>query len=157
MPKVNVSQLIDKTFYPIYPLNYYSVFSINNEGDKALPIGKFKVGDSFVMDSYLLPIEPQTKNGVKYAKRSNLYLTFFRGKQYCAVIYNSKVFSLKDLKEQGVKTIEEQIKDEQEQNKTPLDKVFDVLGEGGKFVKNILIFGVIIYAVGYLAPKFQKK
>jgi hypothetical protein len=48
-------------------------------------------------------------------------------------------------------------KDEQEQNKTPLDKVFDVLGESGKFVKNILIFGVIIYAVGYLAPKFQKK
>jgi hypothetical protein len=157
MPKVDPSQLIGKTFYPIYALNYYDVNDINNKGDKAIPIGKFKVGESFVMDSYLSPIEQQTKYGIKYAKRSNLYLTFFRGKKYCAIIYNPNVFSLKALKEQGVKTIEEQIKEQQQQNETPLDKVFNVLGEGGKIVKNILIFGVIIYAVGYLAPKFQKK
>jgi len=157
MDKVNISQLIGKTFYPIYKLNYYKVFDINNEGDKALPVGRLNIGQSFVMDSYLLPIEAQTKYGIKYAKRSNLYLTFYRGKDYFAIIYNPNVFSLKDLKQQGVQTIEEELRAQEEANKTPIDKIFDVLGAGGKVVKNLLIFGVIVVAVGYLAPKFQKK
>lgn len=157
MPKVNVSQLIGKTFYPIYKLNYYKVFDVNNNGDKASPVDRLKVNESFVMDSYLSPIPAQTKYGINYAKRSNLYLTFYRGKDYYAIIYNANSFSLKDLKQQGVKTIEEELKEEEEKNKTPIDKIFDVLGAGGKVVKNILIFGVVVVAIGYLAPKFIKK
>jgi hypothetical protein len=157
MPKVNLNQLIGKTFYPIYKLNYYKVFDVNNDGDNAKPIGHFNVGESFVMDSYLLPIEAQTKYGIKYAKRSSIYLTFFKGKEYCAVIYNANAFSLKTLKEQGVLTVEEELKAEEEKNKTTIDKIFDVVGVGGKLVKNLIIFGVVIFAVGYLAPKLQKK
>jgi hypothetical protein len=154
--KVNVNQLIGKTFYPLYKLNYYDVFDINNDGDNAKSSGNFKVGESFVMDSYLLPIPAQTKYGIKYAKRSNLYLTFYRGKNYYAVIYNPNVFSLHDLQQQGVKTIEQEMKEEAEANKTPIDKVLDVLGAGSDVVKKLLIFGVVIIAIGYLAPKFKK-
>lgn len=155
--KVNISQLIGKNFYPIYKLNYYQVIDINNEGDNAKPSGRLKVNESFVMHSYLLPTEAKTKYGIKYAKRSHLYLTFFRGKDYFGIIYNPNAFSLKDLQQQGVKTISEEIKEQEEANKTPVDKVLDVLGAGGKVVKNLLIFGFIVFAVGYLAPKFQKK
>ena len=155
--KVNINQLIGKTFYPIYKLNYYDVIDINNDGDNAKPIGQLKVNDSFVMDSYLLPIQAQTKYGIKYAKRSNLYLTFFRGKKYYAIIYNPNSFSLRDLQQQGVKTITEELKEQEEANKTPIDKVFDFLGAGGKIIKNVLIFGVVILAAGYLIPKIQKK
>jgi hypothetical protein len=158
MPQVNVSQLIGKTFYPRIPIPYFDVYDVNNDGDKAMIKGFLKQNESFVMDSYLSPKEAYTSNyGIKYAKRSNLYLTFYRGNKYYGIIYTPFLFSLSKLQDQGVKTVEEERKQQEEENKTPIDKITDVFKGGAGMVKNLLYIGVAIFAIGYLVPKFNKK
>lgn len=161
MPTVNVNQLIGKTFFPRYAVRYYSVYDINNAGDKAVKTGVLQKNESFVMDSFLLPTEATTKNGIKYAKRSVIFFTFFRNGKYYGIKYDPNLYSLTKLTDQGVKTAAQEIKEAEEQNKTTSDKLTDTLTNlftgAGKTAKTLLFIGIGIFAVGYLAPKFLKK
>jgi len=157
MPQVSVNQLIGKTFFPRYTVRFYDVYDINNEGDNAKKSGVLQKNESFVMDSYLMPKEAYINNyGIKYAKRSNLYLTFKRGNKYYGIKYDPNLYSLKKLQEQGTKTIQQQEQEQIESEKTPVDKITDIFQGGAGMVKNLLYIGVAIFAIGYLIPKFQK-
>jgi hypothetical protein len=153
-------QLIGKTFFVTKPLEFYRVSDVNNFGDAARPVSnKLNTGYSFVLDSFLLPREAGTGNyGIKYAKRSNPYFTFFgTDKKYYAVIFkNDKRFSLSKLVEQGAKSDVQLAAEKAEENKTTSDKLNDLLTSGGKTLKTLLYIAVGIYAAGYLIPKFKK-
>jgi hypothetical protein len=161
MPIFSASQLIGKTFYVTRPLDFYRVSDINNDGDNAKPISnKLKSGYSFVMDSYLAPIQ-EYKNayGTKLATRTNYYFTFYGndGGYYAVVFVNDKRFSLSKLLEQGTKS-DEQIREEAEKAaETPVDVIKNLLTGAGKTTKTILYIGVGIIALGYLLPKILKK
>jgi len=158
MPQVKVSQLIGKTFYPRYTVRYYDVFDINNEGDNAKKAGVLQKNDSFVMDSFLMPVESYTnKYGIKYAKRSSLFFTFKKGNKYYGIKYDPNLYSLSKLQEQGTQTTQQEEAAQIEENKTPLDKIEDIFKSGAGLVKNLIYIGVAIFAVGYLIPKFEKK
>ena len=158
MPSVSVSQLIGKTFYPKYSVRYYDVFDINNKGDQAIKSGVLQKNESFVMDSYLMPKEAYTGNyGIKYAKRSNTYLTFKRGNKYYGIKYDPNLYSLSKLQEQGTKTVQQQQQEQIEAEKSPVDKITDIFQSGAGMVKNLIYIGIAIFAIGYLVPKFQKK
>lgn len=158
MPTYSAGQLIGKTFFTTKPLNLYRVLDINDLGDKAKPVSKLKTGYSFVMDSYLPATEPYTKTGVKYAKRSDIYFTFFgQDGKYYAVKYAKDNFSSKALKEQGAKTEEQIIEQKIEENKTPADLIKDFFEGAGKLGKNVIYIGLGVIAVGYLLPKILNK
>ena len=65
-------------------------------------------------------------------------------------------FSFKKLAAQGVKTEKEKIEEEEEKEKTLTDKIAETLQDAGKFLKWVVIAGLGIYAIGYLAPKLRK-
>lgn len=161
MPIFSPGQLIGKTFYVTRPLEFYRVNDVNDYGDKAKPVSnKLKTGYSFVLDSFLLPVEEYTNNyGIHYAKRSVPYFTFFgNDKKYYAVIFkNDKRFSLDKLVQQGAKSDVEIAKEKAEENKTATDKLSDMFASGGKMLKTILYVGLAVYAAGYLIPKLTKK
>jgi len=165
MALISISQLLDKTFYVTRPLEFFRVMDVNNLGDKAKPVkNKLKTGYSFVLDSYLAPLESATtKNGVKLAPRSSSYFTF-KGKDgnYYAVKYaNDRRFSLKKLQEQGVKTIVQEAEEKAEAEKTPIQKIEEkassVVTSAAGFSKNIIYIGIAVLAAGYLLPKILKK
>lgn len=162
MPIFSPGQLLGKTFYVTRPLEFYRVEDINKLGDKAKAItsNKLPAGYSFVLDSFLLPVQEYTNQyGIKYATRTNTYFTFYgRDKKYYAVIFkNDKRFSLDKLKEQGTKSDVEIQAEKTEENKTPVDKLTDMFAAGGKTLKTLLYIGVGIFAAGYLLPKILKK
>ena len=164
MALINPAQLIGKTFYTKKPLQVYSVKDLNDFGDKAKPISTMPTGSSFVMDSFLAPVTADyiSANGIHYAKRKFYYFTFFSpGPKYNAVIYSDDAFSFSLLAEQGTKTVAEEIKEKEEANKTDFEKISDkissLFGGIGSTLKTLLIIGLVIYGIGYLAPKFIKK
>ena len=159
MPTFSASQLIGKTFYTTKPLNFYRVSDINTLGDNAKPVSnKLKTGYSFVLDSFLLPTEPFTKYGIRYAKRSDTYFTFYgNDKNYYAVKYAKDNFSSKALKEQGAKTDEQIIKEKEQEQQTPADYIKNALISAGTLTKNVIYIGLGIFAIGYILPKILKK
>jgi hypothetical protein len=161
MPIFSASQLIGKTFYVTKPLDFYRVNDINVSGDDAKPISnKLKSGYSFVMDSYLAPIQGyKNAYGTQLATRTNYYLTFYGndGGYYAVVFKNDKRFSLSKLIEQGTKSDIEIQKEKEKANETPLDIIKNLLTGAGKTTKTILYIGVGVFALGYLLPKILKK
>lgn len=165
MALIRVSQLLDKTFYVTRPLEFYRVMDVNNLGDKARPVkNKLKTGYAFILDSYLAPLESATtKNGVKLAARSSSYFTF-KGKDgnyYAVKFANDGRFSLKKLQEQGVKTIVQEAKEKEEEEKTPIQTIKETTSKAvtsaAGFSKNIIYIGIAVLAAGYLLPKILKK
>jgi hypothetical protein len=155
MPQKTVSagQVIDKTLFLTKPANFYRAGDINQINPKPIS-NKLPIGYSFKVDSYL-DAKPD-KN------RMFFYWTFYgKDKKYYAIKHDPSGFSFDALKQQGVKTTEEVLKEEKEQNKTPVEKVTETVTDlftgAGKTAKNLLYIGVGIFAVGYLLPKFIKK
>jgi hypothetical protein len=161
MPIFSASQLIGKTFYVTKPLDFYRVNDINLQGDNAKPISnKLKSGYSFVMDSYLAPVEAyKNAYGIQYATRTNYYLTFYGndGGYYAVIFKNDKRFSLEKLKEQGAKSDAEIEAEKKKEAETPVDVIKNLLTGAGKTTKTILYIGVGVIALGYLLPKILKK
>jgi hypothetical protein len=164
MPLFSPAQLIGKTFYITRPLEFYRVSDIISKGDKAMPVSnQLRTGYSFVMDSFLLPVQEFTKYGFKTATRSNTYFTFFGSDKnnYAVIFKNDSRFSLNKLLEQGAITFKEELKKQAEDNKTTAEKITeslkDIFTGGGKTLKTVLFIGVGVFAIGYLLPKFIKK
>lgn len=161
MPIFSASQLIGKTFYVTRNLDFYRVNDINNEGDNAKPISnKLKSGYSFVMDSYLAPVQAfKNAYGTQIATRTNTYITFYGndGGYYAVVYKNDKRFSLSKLVEQGAKTDAEIKAEAEKAAESPMDVIKNLLTGAGKTTKTILYIGVGVFALGYLLPKILKK
>lgn len=159
MPTYSARQIIDKTLIAERPLNFYRVFDINNQGDKAKPVSnKLPKGYSFVVDSFLAPTEPYVSQyGIMYAGRKDLYFTF-RGKDgnYYAVKNERGAFDKKSLKQQGVLTVEEEIKLAEQQAQTPFDTLFQGFGKFGNFAKWIIIGVAAVWATGYIIKSTKK-
>jgi hypothetical protein len=157
MALINASQLIGKQFYIQKSIPFYKVSNINSLGDKAKPSGNLKVNYSFVLHSYLQPKESGYKDqyGLNYAKLTDYYFTFYgNDKNYYAVKYApDNRFSLKKLIEQGTKTVVQEQKEQEEKEKTPIDKITDLFSEAGSSLKKIIYIGLGIYAIGYLMQK----
>jgi hypothetical protein len=150
---VNAGQVIDKTLFLTKPANFYRAGEINTKNPKPVS-NKLPIGYGFKVDSYL-DAKPD-KN------RDFFYWTFYgKDKKYYAIRHDPSGFSFDALKQQGVKTVEEQKKEEIEENKTVAEKatetITDLATGAGKTVKNLLYIGVGIFAVGYLLPKFINK
>jgi len=161
MPIFSASQLIGKTFYVTRPLDFYRVNDINNAGDNAKPISnKLKAGYSFVMDSYLAPVQAfKNSYGTQIATRTNTYITFYGndGGYYAVVYKNDKRFSLSKLVEQGAKSDAEIKAEAEKEAESPVDVIKNLLTGAGKTTKTILYIGVGVFALGYLLPKILKK
>lgn len=164
MPLISINQLIDKTFYVTKKVPIFRVEDLNKYGDKAKKVGFLNPDYFFVLESYISPKEAgKDKYSLQYAKLSNYYFTF-RGKDgnYYGVKYvDDGRFSLKKLQQQGVKTIEEQKKEQEDKEKTPVEKatekITDIFTGAGKTFKTLLYIGAGVFAVGYLLPKILKK
>lgn len=164
MALISISQLIGKTFYVQKIIPYYDIISLNEKGDNAKPKGKLKINYSFVLDSYIspVPVAYKDKYYIYHSKLSDYYFTFkgSDGKTYAVKYANDGRFNTKKLKEQGVKTIEEERKEEAESKKTPIEKVSesvsDVFSGLSKTMKTILFIGVGVVAIGYLIPIIKK-
>jgi hypothetical protein len=161
MPIFSASQLIGKTFYVTRPLDFYRVNDINNAGDNAKPISnKLKAGYSFVMDSYLAPVQAfKNSYGTQISTRTNTYITFYGndGGYYAVVYKNDKRFSLSKLVEQGAKSDAEIKAEAEKEAESPVDVIKNLLTGAGKTTKTILYIGVGVFALGYLLPKILKK
>ena len=156
MPIISITQLLDKTFYVTKPIPFYRVQDLNEKGDKAKKVGDLKTNYFFRLDSYLQPREAGKDNySLTYAKLSDFYFLFRgRDKVYYGVKYiNDGRFSLQALKEQGVKTVEQERKEQEEKQKTPVDKITEIFQDAGSSVKKLLYIGLGIWAVGYLIQK----
>lgn len=165
MPLISLSQFIGKTFVIKNPTPFYRVNDVNNNGDKAKPVGTLKIGYSFIFDSFLTPREsgalpPYPCPPLCFGKREYYYFTFKgRDGNYYAVRYlqNGNQFDSSVLRQQGVKTVEEQLKAKEDSNKSILDTITDSFKGLGKTVKIVLFVGVGVFALGYLIPKITKK
>jgi hypothetical protein len=164
MPLFSPAQLIGKTFYITRPLEFYRVSDIISKGDKATPVSNnLRTGYSFVMDSFLLPVQEFTKYGFKTATRTNTFFTFFGTDRnnYAVMFKNDGRFSLDKLLEQGAITFKEELKKQAEENKTTAEKITesikDIFTGGSKTIKTVLYIGVGVFAIGYLLPKILKK
>ena len=157
MATVDPGQIIGKTLFLKRSAIFYRGADICKDCNAymARPVSnKLPAGYSFVVDSFLAPA-PESN-------RSSFYWTFYgKDKKYYGVKHDPNLFSFDALKDQGVKTTAEIIKEEKEANKTPVEKATDTLKElatgAGKTARNLLYIGVGIFAVGYLLPKFIKK
>lgn len=161
MPIFSASQLIGKTFFVTRPLEFYRVNDINNDGDNAKPISnKLKTGYSFVMDSYLAPIQAyKNAYGTQLATRSNYYFTFYGadGGYYAVIFKNDKRFSLEKLIEQGAKSDVEIAAEKKKEQETTTDVIKNLFTGAAKTTKTLLYIGVGVVALGYLLPKILKK
>lgn len=160
MPLYNIRNLIGKTFVLKSPTKFYRVADVNNLGDKAKPVSNLlKKGYSFTLDSFLMPTDGGVdKYGIKRAKRSNYYWTFYGANgSYYAIIFNENLFDNSAIQQQGIKTVEQEVKESESESKSPFDKlsetVSDIFKGIGKTGKTLLIVGVSVWAVGYLMEK----
>jgi len=159
MPTYSARQILDKTLTAARPLDLYRVFDINNQGDKAKPVSnKLPRGYSLVVDSFLAPTAPYVSQyGIMYAGRTNLYFTF-RGKDgnYYAVKNERGAFDKKRLEQQGVLTVDEEIKLAEQQSQTPFDTLFEGFGKFANFAKWIVIGVAAVWATGYIIKSTKK-
>jgi hypothetical protein len=159
MPVYSASQLLNKTLKVARPLSFYRVIDINNLGNNAKPVSnKLPVNYQFVVDSFLLPTAGGPGNyGIVYAPRSATYFTF-KGRDggYYAVKNERGAFNKEALSQQGILTVEDEIKLYQEQTKDPLDKIFEGFGKFAGFAKWMAIGVAAIWATGYLIKTTRK-
>lgn len=114
------------------------------------------------MDSYLQPREagslpPYPCPPLCYGKRDFYYFTFKGndGNMYgVRYLQDQNQFDSKVLREQGVKTVEETRKEDEENLKPWYEKLGEQLG---KDFKKVLLIGIGVIAIGYLLPKINKK
>ena len=145
---VSAQDVIGKTLYPKVRINYWMGSQLKsgdlNDKDRA---GTLPIGYPFKVWSYAAPT----------ANRKNLYwLSKDENGKIIIVRMAKNVFDFKKLAQQGVKTEEQKIKEQQEQEQTIAEKIEQQLKSIGKFAKWIIIAGLGVYAIGYLAPKFRK-
>ena len=160
----SAGQLIGKTLVLNHSVNVYKVVDINELGDSAKPTRTMKQGDSFTVDSFLSPTSGYTSSyGIKYAKRSNPYFTFYAGNSYegIAIISDGR-FSIKSLTAQGALNVKEEVAAQTETEKEgTISGFFDnIKGFFGVIFKNIipiLIIIAVIVAIIYLSPLLTKK
>ena len=159
MPTYSARQILDKTLKVNRPLNLYRVADINNKGDQAKAVSnKLPKGYTFKVDSFLLPTEGYiSQYGIIYAKRSDTYFTF-KGKDgnYYAVKNERAAFDKNALKQQGILTVDEEIKLAEQQAQTPVDRLFEGFGKFANFAKWIAIGVVAVWATGYLIKSTKK-
>lgn len=158
MPLFSASQLIGKQIVLNKTVSVYSVFDINNLGDNAKPVTELQKDHFFTLDSYLLPTDGYTSiYGIHYAKRSDLYFTFFDlSKNYLAVkVKSDGRFSLKALRDQGALTVKEEIEKDKYENKTGVEKFFyDIFH--GQGAKTLLIVAALSISAAIVLPKILK-
>jgi hypothetical protein len=158
MPIFSAGQLIGKTFFVTRPLDFYRVSDINQFGDTAKPISnKLRRGYSFVMDSFLLPVQAYTSNsGVYHATRSNTYFTFkgHDGGYYAVIQKPDGRFSLDALSQQGAQSDLQLAQQAAAAAQTPAENFFSSLSAT---TKNLLYIAAGVLAAGYLLPKILKK
>lgn len=155
MSLISARQLVGKTLYLKKPSRFFRLSDVISQGAKAKPVSNtLKPGYFFAMDSYLAPTEQNTKYGFTTAKRNDYYITWYGndGKPY-AIIFQNDLFDLSKLKEQGVKTVTDELKEEKDLKSNWID---DLLKGVGKEAKNILYIGIAIWGVGYLFPKLKR-
>jgi hypothetical protein len=159
MPIFNATQLIGKTLFVTKPINFYRQLDIIQKGDNATPVkNKLKAGYSFVLDTFLMPVEENYNFGFKTAKRSDIYFVFTGNdnNKYAIKYISDGRISLKKLLEQGAKTIEQEEEEKKEANKTTAEKIEESLKNVGLTIRNIIYIGLAVIAIGYLAPKLKK-
>lgn len=150
--RIRLNQLIDKTIEIKTATPFYRAYDIQFV-DKAKPISnKLPAGYKLKVDSYLLktPTYTDPNYGVKYVARKDDYL-LFRGKdgKYYAVATKDLVLDKKVLKQEGIKTVKEEMREEAEAKLSTLDK----LARFGKY----LVIGIAgVWAAGYLYKSTRK-
>ena len=145
---VSAQDVIGKTLYPRVRISYWKGSQLKSgdldEKDRA---GTLPIGYPFKVWSYVAPS----------SVRKNLYWLMKDDNGQILIVKMAKnVFDFKKLTQQGVKTEEQKQKEQAESELTLADRIEQQLAKAGKFVKTILIVGLGIYAIGYLAPKFKK-
>ena len=145
---VSAQDVIGKTLYPKKKVNFWkgSQLKLGDllDKDKA---GTLPVNYPFLVWSFAAPSSVR-KNLYWMAKDSNGKIILVR--------HVKGDFDFKKLAAQGVKTEEQKIEEEKEKEKTLADKIAESLQSAGKFAKWVIIAGLGIYAIGYLAPKLKK-
>ena len=159
MPTVPVNQLIGKTIKLQRPAKFYKVSDINKLGDKATAIKNLlPKGYSMHIDTFLAATPGYTNlYGIKYAARKDNYLTFFGAdKAYYAIKEKDLFIGEQQRKEQEIKTTEEIKKEQEEADKTPIDKLFEGFGKFANFAKYLVIGITAVWATGYIIKQTRK-
>jgi hypothetical protein len=149
MPNIISAQdVIGKTLYPKKKVNFWKGSQLRSgdllDKDKA---GTLPVNYPFLVYSFAAPSSVR-RNLYWMAKDSNGQIILVR--------HVKGDFDFKKLAAQGVKTEQQKIEEEEEKEKTLADRIADTLKDAGKFAKWVIIAGLGIYAIGYLAPKLKK-
>ena len=148
MPTIDAQDVIGKTIYPKNIISFWKGSQLTTgdlkDKDRA---GTLPIGFPFKVWSFAAPTS--TRKNLYWMAKDN------QGKIFI-VRHSSKDFSFKRLAQQGVKTEEQKLKEQEESEKTLTDKLADIFKDTTKFLKYIVIAGLGIYAIGYLAPKFKK-
>lgn len=156
MPTVSARQLVGKTISVKTATPFYRVNDINNIGDQAKPVSnKLPAGYQFLIDSFLVKGPSFVDSyGLVKAKRSDDYLTFFgKDKNNYAVKVKDIFIGQKGMEQSGIKTVEQEIKEAEEAQKSDLEKLF---GGVGKYAKWLIIGIAAIWATGYLIKSTKK-
>lgn len=145
---VSAQDVIGKTLYPKVRIAYWKGSQLKSgdllDKDKA---GTLPVNYPFKVYSFAAPS----------SVRKNLYwMAKDSSGQIILVKHVKNDFSFQKLAAQGVKTEQQKIEEEKEKEKTLADKIAESLQSSGKFAKWVIIAGLGIYAIGYLAPKLRK-
>lgn len=152
MPQISARQLVGKTIRIERSANFYRVSDVNNLGDKAKPVSnKLPVNYTLRVDSFLAKTPAYTNiYGIKYAARNDDYLTFFgKDGKYYAIKVQDIGLSAKQRKQAGIKTVDEEIKEQKESQLSTIDK----LARFGKY----LVIGIAgVWAAGYLYKSTRK-
>lgn len=162
MPLYPAGQLIDKTITLTKPVKAWKVSDINAKGDKAIPVNILPKGNSFVMDSFLLPTPGYTNSyGITYAPRKYTYFTYFSPSNvYMCIRLDSGGISAAALQAQGAMTVQQILDKEKRDNENFIQRFFDDLNipEGFKTVAKVLLILLVVYLlIRFILPMINKK
>ena len=150
--RIRLNQLIDKTIEIKTPTTFYRAYDVQFVPNAKPVSNKLPPGYKINVDSYLLSTPGYTDPiyGFKYVARKDDYL-LFRGndKGYYAVKNKDLVLDKTVLKQQGIKTVKEEMREEAQAKLSTLDK----LARFGKY----LVIGIAgVWAAGYLYKSTRK-
>jgi hypothetical protein len=154
----SASQLIGKTILLLKTVNVYSVFDLNNDGDKAKPIGTKQRGGTFLVDSFLDATTGYTSvYGITYAPRQVPYFTFYDGTSYNAIaIIADGRFSTDALGQQGALTVKEEVAAAKKAEEAGTFQGFmnSIFGDGNTFkkIEGFVILIVVVILLINFAP-----
>ncbi len=149
MPLYNAQQILGRTISFDRDTKVYKVFDINNLGDNASPSSVYRKGQTVQIDSYLSPTPAYTSAyGIRYAKRSSEYFTFYAGSVYMAFKNDSSI-SKSSLQQQGAKTVVQEMEEERRSKLSFFEKLKeDIL----KLGKPVLIAAIVLIALYFSMP-----